>query len=641
MQDSNTQLRLIWPPPGLEACQGILWRKAGQLGFGSTVMVLPFLLATTWSQPFSSLGVFGEAWWLLGLSTVVGLLIILRALAGIFGFFRKTTQAAEHGIDLETALQVGSDHAGDTGALLQGTREFYSLDERKRMRVVQARIWSSIFLLSAATWISVGWLVSVLLATRDVIGPVGAWLLTLGPAAGMLLAVMVSLGYEGTLLTSVRGPFLWNRWNNPGRENAAQLWGKGLQGLRMQRGEATVSGKTAGVVGMASVAAFAFMTVVPMASLAVATSVGPVLATAAVPKFSATKQRAVSAQALERFRVPTDPGISPQQAGEALHVLASVGQGNTENEWFKPAVRTFEEKWIPKGSKENVGVMLQKWPIELFPKAVVGLSPEAEAFLRLVAQHPGLAEFEVIGRAEGIDIMGGRFTLPLPETANALDVPIPRLTPVREAGYAMVARSVVQYLDGDFTGAELTLRTLISAGVLYGREASFLIDTLIGYVLAGYGADALVGFYEATGRQEEADALRWVRETANAMGKAMRISGNSPSAALQQMPARVLDTNEVRGIRWEFFWLLSGISPCINPHQTVFGPGSSDEEFRESARKALVRYPTEGAVLDVLEGGFFDIPKPGGWDGLAARIMGATLGPRAGMCASVLASPYL
>ncbi len=611
------------------------------MGFGSTVMVIPFLLATTWSQSFSSLGFFGDAWWFLGFTAVGGFLITLRALAGTFRFFRATADAAKHGIDLETALQVGADHAGDTGALLRGTREFHSLDEGRRIRAVQARIWSSILLLAAATWISVGWIASVLLATRDLLGPTGAWLLTLGPAAVVLLAGLVSLGYEGTQLGPVRGPYFWNRWKNAGRENAAQIWGDGLRKLRMERGEPMASGRAAGRIGMASVAAFGLLTFIPAASLSVATAIGPVLANMAIPKFSVTQQRAVAAQALERFRLPTDPGVSPQDAGEALHVLASVGRTDPEHRWFKPAARVLEERFVPTDSHEVVGIRLTDWPTDLFPVAAGGLSLEAEAFLRRVANHPGLAEFEVLGKAEAIDVMGTRFSLPLPEDATALDVPIPSLSAVREGAHAMVAKAVVQYLDGELQAAELTLMSLISAGLLYGKDASFLIDTLIGYVLAGYGADALAGFYEATGRHEEADALRWVRETTQAMGKATRSFDVDASTAYQGMPSRILDPNEVRGIRWEYFWLLSGISPCINPHQAVFGPGLTREEFMRSAQETLARYPAEAAVLDVLKGGFFDIPKPGGWDGLAAKVMGATLGPRAGMCASIFASPYL
>jgi hypothetical protein len=345
---------------------------------------------------------------------------------------------------------------------------------------------------------------------------------------------------------------------------------------------------------------------------------------------------------MERFRIPTDPGISPLDAGESLQILATAGLAGPENEWFRPPVRLLEARFIPEGSKSAVGIVPQKWPIDLFPMAAAGFSPDAEAHLRQVALHAGLSEFETLGRAEALDVMGARFALPLPKDASAISLPIPRLNQVREAGLAMVARSVIQYLDGDFEGAELTLKTLISAGLVYGKDAPFLIDTLIGYVLVGYGADALIGLYEASGRTQQADALRWVREATQTMGKATRSSsfGDNASESLQRMPSRVLSETELRGIRWEYFMLLAGISPCINSHQIVFGPGMSQEDFMRSAKKELVRYPTEAAVWEVLGKGFFDLPEVRGLGGLAAKVTGATLGPRAGRCAAFLVASY-
>ena len=65
--------------------------------------------------------------------------------------------------------------------------------------------------------------------------------ITLGPAAIHPLAGVVSLAYEGTTLSSVRGPFFWNRWKNVGRENAARIWGDGLRELGFTRGESISS----------------------------------------------------------------------------------------------------------------------------------------------------------------------------------------------------------------------------------------------------------------------------------------------------------------------------------------------------------------------------------------------------------------
>jgi len=443
MQESANPIRLIWPPPGLENCQGILWRKAGELGFGATVLVLPVLLSVSWSHPFNSLGLFGTAWWVLGLMSFAGSLIVLRALAGILGFFWKAREAAGHGIDLETALQVGADYRGDMGALLQGTRNFVTLNEGLRIRAIRARIWSVILYLSAATWISIGWVVSLLLATRGLLGPTGVWVLTLGPAAGTLLAGTIARGFEGTAVHSARAPFFWNRWENAGQEYAAEQWGNRLRRFRWERGEIITSGKKPHVVGILSVLGLALHTFIPTASLTVSTSTGSFLATMAIPKFSTTQQKAGAAEALERFRLTPDSEISPLAAGEALHALASAGLENTHHEWMREPVRKLEAKFLPNDQGNALELPPHKWPTELFPAAMEGLPPEAETYLRHVAEHPGLAEFEILSRAPALDALGGRFLLPLPDEASAFNLPIPLLSQVREGSYAMVARAVV------------------------------------------------------------------------------------------------------------------------------------------------------------------------------------------------------
>ncbi len=640
MQGSTPTFRLVWPPPGLEACQGVLWRKAGELGLASIVLVGPLLLSSAVYHPFNSLGFFGSAWWVLGLTSLLGSLLVFRALSGILGFFWKARRAATYGIDLEAALQVGADRSGDMGALLQGTRAFVSVEEILRSKAVRARIWATVLFLSSAVWILLGWAASLLLATRGILNPAGVWILTLGPAIASLAAALIALGFEGSALNSARGPLLWKRWKNPGHVNAARVWGEGLKQLRRRQGYPPQSGRRLNTVASLFILALPVLAFVPTASFTVATSLGSIVATMAVPKFSAIQQRAASAAALARYRLPSSPEISALEAGEALHALALAGRPDPGHDWFKAPAREWETGFLPEGRELALEVPPAKWHLELFPLAAAGLSPEAEGYLRRVAQHPALTEFETLARAGGLDVLGARFVLPLPPEASSFDIPIPRLSSIREGAAAMVALAVVQFLDGNSEQAEITLRTTLSAGLLLGAESPTLIDALIGYVMALNAGDALAGFFEASGRNQEADALRWVRETAQAAGKrvARSSSGGGIEVALQRMPATVLDQGEIRGLRWEYLWTLAGLGPCINPHQVAFGPGFTHEEFIRSARDGLIRYPAEEAVLDVMERGFFNFPTSGGWDSKAARVMSAVLGPRAGRCAAMFAS---
>jgi hypothetical protein len=269
-----------------------------------------------------------------------------------------------------------------------------------------------------------------------------------------------------------------------------------------------------------------------------------------------------------------------------------------------------------------------------------GMTPEGEAFLRKVADHPGLAEFETLARAEAMDVFGASLALPLPEDVSALNLPIPSMTPSREGSYAMIARAAIQLMDGDPNGAELTLRTILSAGLLMGDESPTLIGSLIGYVLTANAGDALISLYEASGRREEAEALRWVRETAEVAAKKAQggLLRSGAETAYRTMSAEVLDETQIRALRWEYFMLLGGLSPCINPRQVVFGSGSDQAEFMRSARSSLVRYPADAVVFDVMKKGFFDLEPSGSWRGALAGIVTAALGEEAGKCAGVLAS---
>ncbi len=638
----STPIRVVWPPPCLENSQGFFWRTAARLGFGGSLLVFPVLFSVTTPQPFNSLGLLGSASWIVGLTSLFGVVMVLRALGGLFGFFRNARRAALYGIDLETVLQVAADHDGETGALLQGTRSYRSLDEGHRVRAVRARIWASILFLSAATWITTGWVLSLLLATRGVLGPSGVWILALGPACLTAMAGTVAKGVEGTAVRGAFGPLFWNRWRNAGLREAAEVWGDELQRFRAKRGERVPSGRRALLTGALSVLGLATFVVVPAVSFSVVSAVGPALASMAVPKFSATLRKAGEAEALEHLRLAPDPTISPEAAGEALHILGSVGGRTREMELMKDPVRTFEIGFFPGGIENPLALKPHFWPTELIPLVLGGITPEGEAFLREVSSHPGLAEFETLAHAQAADFLGARLNFPLPPETTAWAIPIPRLTAVREGGYLMVAKAATELMDGHPAEAERTLRTLLSAGFLMAEDSPTLIGSLIGFVQILNAADGLETLYEATGRQEDAESLRWVRAATNRASKLAQQGafGGGVQTALDGMPNGVLSEDLVRGLRWEYLQTLTGLRPCINPNQAVFGPDESSAEFLRLARAELVRYPSEEALFEVMERGWINDQDRdrGGLEGALVGMVTASLGGRPGNCAETLTS---
>jgi hypothetical protein len=641
MQAHPTTLRLVWPPPGLESCQGVLFRKAVHLGFGSLILALPILLSVTLPQAFNSAGAFGAAWWLPGLTSALGLMIMFPALTGLFTFFRTGQQASYHGIDLDTILQVGADHAGDTAALIQGTRVYRSLDPKRRETAVRARVWAMLLVLSAAIWLTVGWALALLLASRGFLSPTGVWILAMGPAALSLGGGVVARGWEGTALRPVFGSFFWNRWRNPGQREAARIWGEGVRRFRIERGENVVSGRVPSFAGTASVLLLAGFTTLSTVGFTLSSAVGPVLADVTVAPFSGTALKFAQASAFRYLRLPPDPEISPTRAGEALQVLASAGGTNRGQPVWKDPVRTLEAPFFSEGVESALKLRREKWPSELLPLAARGLPPEQEAFLREVAAHPGLQEFETLARAPGADILGASLQLPLPEGITSWEIPLPRSSALRDGAYALVARAVVQFLDGSPEEAEMTLRTLLSAGFLLADESPTLIHGLVGVVMARYAADALEDLYDLSGRDTDAERLRGVRDAAKTAAETVWRWSPSPEPweALRRMPETVLDDAVLRGLRWEYYRVLSGLRPCINPHQMVFGPDARAQAFVAEARSGLARYPAEGAVFEVMNKGWFGSQEASGLPGAAGAIARAVLGRSTGACAAIIGSP--
>ena len=638
--ESFAPVRIVWPPPGLEGSQGIFGRTAGRIGFGGCLLVLPQLISVTTPQPFNSLGLLGAGWWAVGLASFLGLLIVVRGLAGLFGFFLNARKAAVFGIDLETALQVGADGDGDMGSLIQGTRSYRSLDEKNRIRAVRARVWASVLFLSGAIWIPVGWAISFLLASRGLLGPTGVWVLALCPAGITFFAGIAARTVEGLALNRAIGPVLWNRWKTVGQRDAARVWGDELGKFRAGRGERAVSGKRTLLAGALSVLALGIGVSIPAVGFSAATAVGPALASMAIPKFSATMRKAGEAEALKYLRLDPDPSVSPEAAGEALHVLASMKGANRRLEVMRSPVRTFETGFFPDGRETPIGLKSHEWPTALIPKVLEDLTPEGEAYLREISGHPALAEFETLAHAQAADFLGARLVLPLPEDMTALSFPVPKLSRIREGGYYMVAKAAVELLDGNPEQAERTLRALLSSGVLMAEESPTLIGSLIGFVLVFNGADGLEALYEATGREEEAESIRRVRAATKKAGEMAQQGtfGGGGEAALRGFSKTVISEEAVRGLRWEFLFTLTGLNPCINPNQVLFGPDEGWNEFLHSAEAGLVRYPAEKAFFDLLKKGWGNPRHSGGMGGGAGSFVKATLGGGAGRCAEILTS---
>jgi hypothetical protein len=312
-----------------------------------------------------------------------------------------------------------------------------------------------------------------------------------------------------------------------------------------------------------------------------------------------------------------------------------VGDTREPSELLRRPNRRIEEPWIP-GERASgpLGVPPHGWPKEIFSRAVQNPSPEVRAFLADMADHPGQELFSRLARAEAVDQGSAIWVTPFPEGTSFAELPIPKFSPLRDAGYARLAAAAHDLLEGRPAAAEEKVREVISVGLLLGDDGNTLIENLIGYVIATNGVDGMIDLYRATGREAEAVQLEGrvrAAERAAAMGRAG--GARTLEESLRRMPAIVLDEDEIPGLRWELLSSIATVTPCINLQRMVFGPGEAYETFLSQAREALIRYPSQAALFDVVSAGYWGPEPEGDW---LSRLLGVSMRPGRGSCNAVV-----
>ena len=634
------QSPLSWPPPGLERLQGLLWRAILISWAGSIVLVLPLLWALAVEQPFYSLGPFEENWQVgMGIA-IFGGIVILFAFGTFFGIMRASAEAADDGFGTLTILEVLTDKGRDMGFLIQGKRHFGLLDAGQRSAVVSARLRGAALVLASALWFVVGFGLAVMLAARGFVTPSGIWLMTVGPTGFMLTIGLTVLGMASIKVHEAKTA--WAHQEGADRvysESAA--WADRLEEAGDEvllgagpKGEGNRFRLGATIVVLLFLCAF-----VPTMTVAVTASIGPILAQIAVPTFLSVQEMAGAAEVLRRYAAQPDPSIAPSQAGKALQNIAFVGGGSPEP-WEQAAETLYEEGWFPEPvlfpDPFSEGIAFELMSVPLSER-----SPSEQAAMQQAAMHPAHEEFHLLARAELVDVVSGRWTVPFPDSLTFRDLPWPRFPAFRTAGLAQVAKAAVETDSGRLEEAEHTLQELISTGFLLIDQGPTLIDNLVGVVLIDMGGDALEGYFRRIGDDARAEALVWAREGAAAAASKSR-AGTLPEdvhSLLQGVPDLVTNRAALRGLRWEYFAIFNMLAPCINLHKMVFGPDEAYDDWREEARDALVRVRGERDLFELAEVGALGAAGQE-LQGFLPRFLRLTLGSRGapGSCASLIAS---
>jgi hypothetical protein len=607
---------------------------------GSVILVVPLLWELAVAQPFWSLGPFENDWQVGMWLAALGAFILVVAFWAFFRLMRQGAHAADAGFGTLTIVEVMSDIGRDMGFLIQGKRLYAYLDEDERRAVVLGRLRGAAFVLAAALWLGVGFGLSVLLAARGFVTPSGVLLMTLGPMGLLLLLGLITLFLQHAKVRSARHAWLReegaDRIASEGAQWAARLDGAG-DSVTLGPGPKNEARKFRS--GATAVVILFVASLVPTMTVAVTAAIGPILAAIAVPKFLSVQEMAGAAETLRRFRIPFSDSIAPGDAGAALQNIAFVGEGRPEP-WEQAPTTLYEMAWFPDAEtfpdpfSETIARDLMARPLEEF-------TPEEQAALRQGAAHPAHAEFHALARAQLVDVVSGRWTLPFPDTMSIQSLPWPRFAAFRTAGLAQVARAAVALDGGNRAEAEEAISELISTGFLLMDQGPTLIDNLMGVVLANMGGDALESYYARTDREADAQALRWAREAATDAARKARagLVAEDVRSLLQGIPALVEEEDALRGLRWEYFATFNTLAPCINVHKMVFGPDETYDEWRLRVRDRLVRVRGEVELFALAEGNAFGSGGTPRLEGFLPRFLSLTMGSKGspGSCASLVA----
>ena len=630
---------LRWPPPGLERLQGDVWNVVRSGTLAALILVFPLLLSISLEQDFWSLGPLGSAWWVILITTGVGLGLVLEMFITLMRLLRRAAQAVERGYRWQIVAQVACDARRDTGFLLQGARWYGILDERGRRRVAGLRLLGAALQVVSILWLSAGFAVAMLLAAYGTFTATGVILFTLGPAAACLLVALLVRTVEGLEVRGARKEWFSQPWAEELEVSEVEEWQTVLSGDEGWRtpGSAAPQARMLRLSAIA-VGVLGILAVVPPFTLAPTSAIGPIMASVAIPRFAQTQERAARAEAYRPYRLAPNTNVDPVGAGRLLQTLMHVGRraGRTAGEL--PPPQNYFEPWFPSadGMGGPTGIDPQRWGQELLPRAR-SLSPDELAYLGAVASHEAHGEFSRLSVTAELDAMAGRWEIPFDGVGMAT-LPVPRFNLLTQGAHAHVGKAIYELALGDEGRAEATIREVLSLGFLLADDGPTLIDNLIGFALVNMGGRALDSFYETTGRASDLAALRQARGAALraaqvlTQGRAETLEGT-----LAELPQIASSPVTLRGLRWESFTLTNTIAPCINLNRVVFGPDMYYAQWVEDVRESLVRWPSEEALFDLALDGYFGAPPDPGSSSLLGRMLGIVMGGKGtpGSCSAV------
>ena len=356
--------------------------------------------------------------------------------------------------------------------------------------------------------------------------------------------------------------------------------------------------------------------------------------------------RAAIAEPVRSFRLPTDPSITPTQAGIALNALQPIrtrvrGFGTITP--VAPPVATWRTVVIAPDLFATARPDMYEGPSSrsILEASVNGFSQREMEYLRSLATAPVWREFDLVARAPAVDAIGGQLRVPFAPEALPEERPLPSFKDSRDLAYAAVSRAAYHMALGQRDSAETVLRSIVSFGFTFIDNGTSGLEEIIGSVVVAIGRDALQRFYVVQ-HDPRAGSPALARPSRDLVASFERTLPTSADDVRRRLLANIEDPAVALGVRYESLRSLSGTS-CTNVRELLFGPRAETMQLVERARHNLARYPSEVALVELLTRRSYsapDVSSPNPIRALAvssASVAGVVLqNPRLVSCTRIL-----
>jgi hypothetical protein len=604
---------LPWPPPGLTRVQGDAWRISRKFTVGGLLLVVPLLLAMSARDPFELGGALGDAWWLAVFTTLIGVLLLAFACVDAGRLLGRGIDAVRRGHGWTTVAMVAADRTRDMGFLVQGIRHFSGFTEAGRRALAWMRTGAAAVLLLGSLWVSMGFALGLALGARGALqDSLAVTLFTLVPFGLSVVVGTFLILWDRTALRAARRRWYEQPRNRDLEQEAVEAW---VRDVRNQTDSVIDVPKATGGTGPITAARWALyiggagvtLFALGLAGVMALASITATVGTGAISTQALT--RMANAEPLRQYRAEPDPEVGPQEAGELLQVLLTVGRDPAQDPVLRAPSRRHADPWFPPDAGEGDGPVPHspEWIRSLLERGAGGLDAGEVEYLRRVTGHAAEADFSRLARASEVDVLHGRWRSPLPAGTRAPMLPLPRSGDLWTHGtlhHLLVAALLAA--EGRTPEAEARIREVISLGLLLLDDGPLLLDNLVGGAIAVAGGDALEALYRGSGRDLEARSLSQARRaTRTSVLRTTSRAAPTTRQALRELRHTATDTLAPRGTRWESFLAVNTVTPCLNLDRIVFGPGPEYRSWVEEARDVLVRWPSEVEIFEIGRYGFF------------------------------------